>query len=47
MLPEERDEAVFGSDLTVLVTGSPTARVSALLDACADRESSGSDDMAD
>jgi len=31
----------FGSDLTVMVAGSPTAAVSALLDSCADRESRG------
>ena len=34
--------ATFGSDLTVLVSGSPTAQVTTLLDASADRESSGS-----
>ncbi len=31
----------FGSDLTVMVAGSPSAMVSALLDSCADRESRG------
>ena len=31
----------FGSDLTVMVAGSPAASVSALLDSCADRESRG------
>ena len=31
----------FGSDLTVMVAGSPTAAVSGLLDSCADRESRG------
>lgn len=31
----------FGSDLTVMVAGSPSAAVSALLDSCADRESRG------
>ena len=31
----------FGSDLTVMVAGAPSAAVSALLDACADRESRG------
>ena len=41
-LPAMRTTATFGSDLTVLVTGSPTAHVNTLLDACADRESSGS-----
>ena len=31
----------FGSDLTVMVAGSPSAAVSTLLDSCADRESRG------
>ena len=31
----------FGSDLTVMVAGSPTAAVTGLLDSCADRESRG------
>jgi hypothetical protein len=31
----------FGSDLTVMVAGAPSAAVSALLDSCADRESRG------
>jgi hypothetical protein len=31
----------FGSDLTVVVAGAPSAAVSALLDSCADRESRG------
>jgi hypothetical protein len=31
----------FGSDLTVMVAGSPTAAVSTLLDTCADREGRG------
>ena len=41
-LPTMTTTATFGSDLTVLVSGSPTAQVSTLLDGCADRESSGS-----
>ncbi|HEY5848543.1 MAG TPA: helicase-associated domain-containing protein, partial [Microlunatus sp.] len=41
-LPATTATATFGSDLTVLVSGSPTARVTTLLDTCADRESSGS-----
>ncbi|HEY5845307.1 MAG TPA: helicase-associated domain-containing protein, partial [Microlunatus sp.] len=41
-LPATTTTATFGSDLTVLVSGSPTARVTTLLDTCADRESSGS-----
>jgi hypothetical protein len=40
-LPEARGTALFGSDLTALVTGTPSARVSVLLDSCAVRESSG------
>jgi hypothetical protein len=40
-LPEANDRALFGPDLTVVVTGAPTARVSRLLDAAADRESRG------
>lgn len=45
MLPEATDEAVFGSDLTVLVAGTPSARVTELLDGCADRESRGAATM--
>ncbi|SDY38398.1 Helicase conserved C-terminal domain-containing protein [Modestobacter sp. DSM 44400] len=41
MLPASSDQAMFGSDLTVLVAGSPSARVTTLLDGCADRESRG------
>jgi len=41
-LPAMTTTATFGSDLTVLVSGSPTAQVTTLLDASADRESSGS-----
>ncbi|HYN71124.1 MAG TPA: helicase-associated domain-containing protein, partial [Nakamurella sp.] len=41
-LPAMTTSATFGSDMTVLVSGSPTAHVTTLLDACADRESSGS-----
>jgi hypothetical protein len=41
-LPAMTTAATFGSDLTALVSGSPTAHVTTLLDACADRESSGS-----
>ena len=41
MLPANTDSARFGSDLTVLVSGSPSARVSGLLDRTADRESRG------
>ena len=36
-----RRSAKFGSDLTVLVAGSPAAAVAGLLDSCADRESRG------
>jgi Helicase conserved C-terminal domain len=41
MLPANTDSARFGSDLTVLVSGSPSAKVSGLLDRAADRESRG------
>jgi len=40
-LPKPNDRALFGADLTVVVTGAPTAEVSRLLDAAADRESRG------
>ena len=41
LLPPTSDRAKFGADLTALVAGAPSARVSALLDSCADRESRG------
>lgn len=41
VLPASTDAARFGSDLTVLVSGSPSARVSSVLDHAADRESRG------
>lgn len=41
LLPASSDSAIFGSDLTVMVVGSPTARVSQLLDSTAVRESRG------
>jgi len=40
-LPAANDRALFGPDLTVVVTGAPTWEVSRLLDAAADRESRG------
>lgn len=40
-LPESVDRAVVGADLTAVVPGSPSARVTTLLDACADREGRG------
>lgn len=40
-LPEPNDRALFGADLTAVVTGAPTAELSRLLDAAADRESRG------
>lgn len=40
-LPAATDVATFGSDLTAVVAGQPSARVSATLDAAADRESRG------
>ena len=40
-LPPASTLGRFGSDLTVMVAGSPAAKVSSLLDACADRESRG------
>jgi hypothetical protein len=42
LLPRSADRATFGSDLTAFVVGTPAARVSTLLDSCADRESRGS-----
>ncbi len=41
VLPGTVDHAVFGTDLTAVVGGTPSARVTALLDGCADRESRG------
>jgi Helicase conserved C-terminal domain len=41
LLPASSDSAIFGSDLTVMVLGSPTARVSRRLDGAAVRESRG------
>lgn len=41
LLPATSDEAVFGADLTAMVVGAPSQRVSTLLDRCADRESRG------
>lgn len=41
MLPGTTDQAVFGADMTAVVAGTPSARVTALLDTCADRESRG------
>lgn len=41
LLPAATDHATFGSDLTVVVSGQPSARVSGTLDAAADRESRG------
>lgn len=41
LLPAASSAGRFGSDLTVLVAGSPSAAVSALLDTCADREGRG------
>ncbi|GCD44157.1 helicase-associated domain-containing protein [Streptomyces paromomycinus] len=41
LLPEATATARLGTDLTAVVTGTPTARLTALLDAVADRETSG------
>ncbi|MFK0192474.1 helicase C-terminal domain-containing protein [Kitasatospora sp. NPDC090308] len=41
LLPAASATARFGSDLTAVVAGTPTARLRALLDSAADRESSG------
>ena len=38
LLPASAQSAIFGSDLTVVVSGSPAARMRTLLDACAERE---------
>ena len=40
-LPDNVDRATIGADLTAVVPGSPSARVTTLLDACADREGRG------
>lgn len=41
LLPRSSDHATFGTDLTAMVVGAPSARVSSLLDSCADREGRG------
>lgn len=41
LLPATADHALFGTDLTAVVTGASSARVTALLDSCADRECRG------
>lgn len=41
LLPLSSDHATFGTDLTAMVVGAPSARVSSLLDSCADREGRG------
>lgn len=41
VLPRAIDHAIFGSDLTAVVTGVPSGPVSAVLDAVADREGRG------
>ncbi|MER7757145.1 helicase C-terminal domain-containing protein [Kitasatospora sp. NPDC097643] len=41
LLPAASDTARFGSDLTAVVTGTPSAALATLLDAVADRESAG------
>ncbi|WP_050515532.1 helicase C-terminal domain-containing protein [Streptomyces rimosus] len=41
LLPEATATARIGADLTAVVTGTPTVRLTALLDAVADRETSG------
>jgi hypothetical protein len=41
VLPAAATTGSFGSDLTVMVAGAPTAAAAQLLDACADRESRG------
>ncbi|MBA2640174.1 MAG: helicase-associated domain-containing protein [Nocardioidaceae bacterium] len=41
LLPAATEAATFGSDLTAVVAGPPSAKVSATLDAAADRESRG------
>ncbi|MEO3852683.1 helicase-associated domain-containing protein [Streptomyces sp. B8F3] len=41
LLPAATEGARFGADLTAIVTGTPTARLAALLDTVADREAGG------
>ncbi|MEV7288295.1 helicase-associated domain-containing protein [Streptomyces sp. NPDC093252] len=41
LLPTATGTARFGADLTAVVTGTPSARLAALLDAVADRETAG------
>ena len=41
LLPQASGVAMFGADLTAVVTGPPTGGLSALLDSCGDRESRG------
>jgi hypothetical protein len=41
LLPPATTTARIGADLTAAVTGTPSARLSALLDSMADRETSG------
>jgi len=41
LLPQSSDHATFGTDLTAMVVGAPSAQVSSLLDSCADREGRG------
>ncbi|WP_415947236.1 helicase-associated domain-containing protein [Streptomyces sp. KLOTTS4A1] len=41
LLPKATGTARIGADLTAVVTGTPTARLTALLDSVADRETSG------
>jgi Helicase conserved C-terminal domain len=41
LLPSTTEEAVFGGDLTVVAAGAPSARVTRVLDAVADREGRG------
>jgi len=41
LLPRSSDQATFGTDLTAMVVGAPSAQVSSLLDSCADREGRG------
>jgi hypothetical protein len=41
LLPEAAGTARIGADLTAVVTGTPSARLTALLDSVADRETSG------
>ncbi|MEC3977953.1 helicase-associated domain-containing protein [Amycolatopsis sp. H20-H5] len=42
LVSRARTTALFGTDLTAIVTGSPDARLAALLDRAADREAQGS-----